>query len=282
MLRHRGRARFGLCPAASSRQPGVVMRHLWLLGAILGVSVSLSTGLTAIRAQDGPATIRLVSGESPGEIVVMVEGARELYAFDIELTFTPGDAAVLDAEADQPGTQVTLGTFLEPGFVAVHNVDNGAGLVRVALTQVAPAEPVSGDGAILMVAFGGDAPADFAIGGVLLARGDGSEHPAVIAAPGGGSPVPAPTPGALLNTPTPAAQPPSATATAPTRTPESAATPTATPSVASGATVEDGVAPSSVDSDDGGLPAWVWLALGGALVAAVAVATFLRRSRDER
>ncbi len=76
---------------------------------------------------------------------------QALYGFDISLSFDPQVIDVVDADPEQSGTQVSLGTLLDPGFVIINQADNQAGSVRFALTQLNPSQPKSGSGNLIVV-----------------------------------------------------------------------------------------------------------------------------------
>lgn len=129
---------------------------LQLLGSgILPVSQAL--------ADDGPlsgAVVRcdpaVVAGQ-PGQQLTLslyVENVVDLYGVEMELSFNPAIAQVVDAAPGTPGVQIQpLAGFLSPDFVVRRSADNAAGIIQYAATQVAPSTPVSGSGAVAAVTF---------------------------------------------------------------------------------------------------------------------------------
>jgi hypothetical protein len=87
------------------------------------------------------------------EVPVEVRAVEDLYAIDIEVRFDPAILQAEDADPNMEGVQAGLGMFLEAGLLLVNEVDNAEGVFRFAMTQVNPAEPVSGDGILLVLYF---------------------------------------------------------------------------------------------------------------------------------
>jgi hypothetical protein len=77
-----------------------------------------------------------------------------------------------------------LGGFLSPDFVVRRTADNDTGLIRYAVTQVAPSPPVSGSGAVARIDLRGVQPGAITVPftQVELARSDGSVIPATMQA----------------------------------------------------------------------------------------------------
>ena len=86
---------------------------------------------------------------------VEVKGAQQLYGIDLLLEFDPTLLQVVDAEKNTPGVQVALGTFLDPGLMLFNEVDNTAGTISFAMSQVNPSEAKNGNGVLLVVTFNG-------------------------------------------------------------------------------------------------------------------------------
>lgn len=94
-------------------------------------------------------------------VEVWVENITDLYGADVQLKFDPLAFQVLDANPSAPGDQITVRSdLLQPGFVIHQEANNQTGLIWYANSQVNPALPVSGSGAL------------FAF--VLLARANGT------------------------------------------------------------------------------------------------------------
>jgi len=86
---------------------------------------------------------------------IEVKGARDLYGIDLLLEFDPALLQVKDADAQTPGVQMALGTFLDPGLLLFNEADNNTGTLRFAMAQVNPSEAKNGDGILLVVTFSG-------------------------------------------------------------------------------------------------------------------------------
>jgi hypothetical protein len=121
---------------------------LFILLALASQSVHAQQPLPTIALE--PATIEVPVGETV-DIAVVVREAQELYGFDISLAFTPGAIEIVDSDAGTDGIQVGFGTFLESGFSLLNQVDNSAGTMRFAMTQVNPSPPKNGSGTLLVI-----------------------------------------------------------------------------------------------------------------------------------
>lgn len=135
------------------------MRH-YLAKAFWGLTlllIALSLPLSAVRAQGGTEVGFFETYElQPGsriEVPVTIRNVQDLYAIDIEIQFDPALLAVEDANPAQAGVQPALGTFLDAGLTLFNEVDNQAGTVKFAMSQVNPSEPKSGEGVVLVLYF---------------------------------------------------------------------------------------------------------------------------------
>ncbi len=134
-----------------------------IVAALLGgASASAAPGQTAIVRPDPLVTAVPVGGQVV--IDIYIQDVQALYGADIRLSYDPAVLAVQDANPALSGVQVQpLSSFLKPDFVvrnkACNVVDPAepacpiAGIVRYAVTQISPAAPVSGSGAVAAVTF---------------------------------------------------------------------------------------------------------------------------------
>lgn len=137
-------------------------------------------------ADDGPLTGAVVRCEPavvaghPGQqltVGLYIENIADLYGVEMELSFNPAIAQVVDADPGTPGVQIQpLSGFLSPDFVVRRSADNVAGIIQYAATQVAPSPPVSGSGAVAAVTFQSVANGTFSMpfSDVLLSSIDGT------------------------------------------------------------------------------------------------------------
>lgn len=126
-----------------------------------------------------PASLELAPGQE-GEIAIEARAARELYAFDVTLTFDPAAVTVVDSEPSRDGVQVGLGLFLDPGFVILNQADNQTGVVHVAMTQLSPSRPKSGAGPLVVIRLRANAASPLILARAELARPDGSKLPVAL------------------------------------------------------------------------------------------------------
>ncbi|HUW13659.1 MAG TPA: carboxypeptidase regulatory-like domain-containing protein, partial [Anaerolineae bacterium] len=106
-----------------------------------------------------PAQIALVSDRSGtgtvGDVLaleIQVRDVTDLYSAWLQLEFDPAVVQVRDSDSrlSAPGVQILPGDFLDPinSFVLINQVDNQAGSVEFAVTQLRPAVPRSGSGVL--------------------------------------------------------------------------------------------------------------------------------------
>ena len=112
----------------------------------------------------GDGVLELQAGQT-AELAVTVADVQGLYGFEMQLRIDPAVAAVVDADPARPGIQVTPGDFLSPDFVAQNLVDNQAGTINFALTQLNPSAAKSGSGTLFTVRLRGLVAGDATRGG---------------------------------------------------------------------------------------------------------------------
>ena len=143
-------------------------------------------------ADDGPLTGPIVRCEpavvagQPGQqltVDLYVENITDLYGVEMDLSFNPAIAQVVDADPGTPGVQIQpLAGFLSPDFVVRRSANNTTGIIQYAATQVAPSPPVSGSGAVAAVTFQSIANGTFSMPftDVLLSSIDGEPIDATV------------------------------------------------------------------------------------------------------
>ena len=123
---------------------------LGLGAAIARRPAALAQGDTRVRCQP----IAVTSVSSTLDVDLYVENVTDLYGADVRLSFDPGVAQGVDADASLPGVQIEpLDGFLWPDFVARNEADNVSGTVWYALTQLNPRPPASGSGSLARIKF---------------------------------------------------------------------------------------------------------------------------------
>ena len=128
-----------------------------LVFLVLSLFCLVFASFSAAAAQEAdPAEVGIFTDieMAPGarvEIPIEVRGVEALYAADLTLSFDPAIIQVEDANPNQDGVQLALGTFLDAGLVLFNTADNDSGTIRFAMTQVNPSEGKSGDGILLVL-----------------------------------------------------------------------------------------------------------------------------------
>lgn len=125
----------------------------FILFFILLVSMPFARGDASAQAVTQIGVFEPVTA-APGAVVevpVQVEDAAALYAIDIEIHFDPAVVTAEDADPANPGIQLGIAGFLEPGLVLYNEVDNQQGIAHFVMTQVNPSEPKNGSGILLVM-----------------------------------------------------------------------------------------------------------------------------------
>ena len=123
--------------------------------AAIWVALVLSTlALAGFDVQPVQATLQLVPRRVQLDVntttvldlaVTQVSG---LYGVEAHLRFDPQVLEIVDADPTAAGVQIESGTFPAPDFVALNQVDNDAGTIDYAVTQLSPREPREGSGVV--------------------------------------------------------------------------------------------------------------------------------------
>lgn len=206
----------------------------WIGLALMVVALSiapighgLAQGITVVIS---PSSHEIDVGTTT-TVDIRIENVTGLYGGEVHLTFDPTLVEVVDADAGTAGVQIQPGTFLKADFTAQNVVDQEAGKIDFAISQMAPNEAVSGSGVFATVTFQGKASGTSAISFVsaILSSQEGeaishsTQNGNVVV---GATPTPTDTP-TPTNTPTPTTV--TTTPTTETPTPTQTPTPTSTP-----------------------------------------------------
>ena len=187
---------------------GAIVAALWL---------ALPAAAAAPIVSFGTGVLEVPVGQTV-PLPVSVADIQDLYGIEFHLRFDPAVVQVADADPSTSGVQVAEGDFLSADFVAQNEVDNQAGTIDYAVTQVNPNEPRSGGGTLLTIPFqgvGAGRTSQLEVEAVILTTRDGDVIPVTVTdeeirvkdAPAiGDTATPSPTSG-------PPAAPPSVTAT---------------------------------------------------------------------
>ncbi len=112
------------------------------------VSSALANGTATITISPTPATI---SGCETIQVQIMVNDVTDLYGADLRLSFDPSVLEVVDDLTD-PGINIQpIETFLTDIWVVRNEVDNVAGKIWYAATQLYPSTPKSGSGTLATI-----------------------------------------------------------------------------------------------------------------------------------
>ncbi|MHB0878654.1 MAG: cohesin domain-containing protein [Anaerolineae bacterium] len=124
---------------------------------MLALGVQSAAGAAAQQAE---AVVSVVASEAtlaPGEtatVVVQVSGVANLYGVDVALAFDPTLIEIVDADSVSAGVQVVAWPSLTQQqrnsiWTIFRDASNQDGTARVAMTLMAPAQPISGSTQIL-------------------------------------------------------------------------------------------------------------------------------------
>jgi len=94
------------------------------------------------------------------EIQVRASAVVNLYGCEVEVRYDPAALEVQDADPNTDGIQVVVGEVFggRTAFVALNEVDAGAGVIRFAATLLEPASPIQGSATLMRVRFKALAP----------------------------------------------------------------------------------------------------------------------------
>lgn len=234
----------GTKPIKPLYRPFALLCVVALLALVSGQLVpgpAVAQGGTLVKVQ--PASQQIAVGATT-VVEIRVENVTGLAAADIELRFNAAVLQVQDADSARDGVQIQPGNFPAPDFVALNTVDNSAGTIRYALTQLPPHTPVNGSGVMATITFRGvnNGTSELAFGTVNLANAQGQP---IASSPQNGSITvgmggPTPPPGATPTPTRPPLTPPPYVTPTPTLPPYVTPTPTPPAGVTTRYTVQPG------------------------------------------
>lgn len=140
---------FNLAWNVPSIEPGMEAYGMVLLGpsvapGAVAIPVTFKTPQTSMAVMPASAQFRVSETQS---VDLEVTGAENLYAAEAHLTFDPRVVHV---------KSITQGDLLPAGSsTALLNFDNSLGKIDIAITLLAPAAPVNGDGTLVTIEFEG-------------------------------------------------------------------------------------------------------------------------------
>lgn len=109
------------------------------------------SGQSPDATQVGVFVQPVISPDAVAEVPIEIRNVDGLYALDMTMQFDPDIFSAQDADPSQPGVQMALGTFLDPGLVLFNTIDNETGKAHFVMTQYNPSEGKSGNGIMLVV-----------------------------------------------------------------------------------------------------------------------------------
>ena len=123
--------------------------------AAIGLAFVLYTlALTGFAPGSARATLQLVPRTTALDVNqttvvdLAITEVSGLYGVQVHLRFDPEAIEIIDADPTRDGVQLESGTFPSPDFVALNQVDNHAGTIDYAVTQLSPREPREGSGIV--------------------------------------------------------------------------------------------------------------------------------------
>jgi len=163
------------------------MRKHHLLSLLLVLTLSIMLSVTHDSyAQGTPVVVRIaptsaqVGVGQTVDLAIEVVSVQGMYGFDVDLSFNPSAVEVVDADPDLTGVQVSMGTFMDSGFMIINQADNVAGTLRFAMTQLNPSTAKSGTGNLVVMRFRGkqtNPTSEVMLNSVKIAQPDGTKIP---------------------------------------------------------------------------------------------------------
>jgi len=98
-------------------------------------------------------THREVSVGMTTTVQIRIVDVTNLFGGHVHVSFDPSIVRIVDANPGLSGVQVNLGDFPWPDYVPVNEVDNTAGTIELALTQLPSRAPRNGDGVMSTLVF---------------------------------------------------------------------------------------------------------------------------------
>jgi hypothetical protein len=86
------------------------------------------------------------------KLAIRLDDASLVYGAEVHLSFEPTILAVVDADQQLPGVQISSGFCPKPGFVVRNRVENQEGTIEYILTQLNPQAPCN-EGRVAMIEF---------------------------------------------------------------------------------------------------------------------------------
>jgi LysM repeat protein len=162
----------------------VFFNALLVLSLLTGCELNIPLPNRAAAVQTGtvvrvaPASQQIEVGQTT-TVEVRIDDVTDMAAAEVELQFSAAVLQVQDADPAKEGVQIQPGDFPAPDFVVENAADNATGIIRYALTQLAPKEPISGSGLLASITFQGIAAgsSDLTFNLVNLANGQGQMIP---------------------------------------------------------------------------------------------------------
>ena len=156
-----------------------------LIGFVIAVFF-VSGSLDAATLSPAATTITLyrpnteIHGCETVNVEVWINDVTDLYGADVRLSFDPAVVEVVDADPNTAGVQIADGDFLGNIFTAENEVDNSAGTIIYAVTQLNPQLPANGSGILAVISFRAKSvgATDLQFTFTQLANRDGEELPA--------------------------------------------------------------------------------------------------------
>jgi hypothetical protein len=143
-------------PAAVAA-PAFLALIIGLLAAARPTNVGRAQGETLVRCDPAVAAAPV---DQPLEVDIYVENVVNMWAGDVQMSFDPTIAQIVDADPAASGVQIQiLDDFLSSDFIVRRNGDNVLGTIWYVATQVAtqppepPRLPVSGSGPLARITF---------------------------------------------------------------------------------------------------------------------------------
>ncbi|MDY0018764.1 MAG: LysM peptidoglycan-binding domain-containing protein [Anaerolineae bacterium] len=196
---------------------------LFVIGTLLS-GLPVNAQGTVVRV--APAAATVVQGATVA-VTIQIDNVSNLFGAEVHLTFDPALIEVVDADVNTAGTQIGHGGFLSPDFVARNEVNQAAGTIDYAISQMPDHAAATGSGVLATITFRGKSAGSSAVAitTALLADSNGA---GITAATVNGTIQVTASGDTATVTPTPTATPEPYLTPTPTPTPYLTPTPTAT------------------------------------------------------
>ena len=151
----------------------IIFIVIMILVGYISVERAIAEGSTILWLN--PTAANIPPGQTT-DIVVQLDDVDNVYGIEMHLAFDPAIVSVVDANGSTEGIQIQPGSCPKDDFQIVNTVDNGAGTIDYAVTQLNPTSACNGgDVSTITLQCQTAGQSDISFGASIIADADGQE-----------------------------------------------------------------------------------------------------------